>query len=103
MEKVRLGKTNLYVHPIGLGANAVGGHNIHPNLDEAEGKEVVRVAIENGINFIDTAYIYGLGRSEELIGEVIQELGNRSELVIATKVGPKMVNGQRVMDNSLLF
>lgn len=103
MEKVRLGKTNLYVHPVGLGANAVGGHNIHPNLDEAEGKEVVRVAIENGINFIDTAYIYGLGRSEELIGEVIQELGNRSELVIATKVGPKMVNGQRVMDNSPSF
>lgn len=32
MEKVRLGKTDLYIHPIGLGANAVGGYNIHPDL-----------------------------------------------------------------------
>lgn len=100
---VRLGKSDLYVNPIGLGANAVGGHNIHPHLSEAEGKELVRVAIKNGINFIDTAYLYGLGRSEELIGEVLKEMGNRDELIIATKVGAKIVDGQRVMDNSPLF
>ncbi|MED3764373.1 aldo/keto reductase [Ureibacillus terrenus] len=104
MEKrVRLGKSDLYVNPIGLGANAIGGHNIHPDLDEEEGKELVRVAVEHGINFIDTAYWYGLGRSEELIGEVIEELGKRNELIIATKVGPKLVNGQRVNDNSPAF
>lgn len=100
---VRLGKSDLYVNPIGLGANAVGGHNIHPHLSETEGKELVRVAIKNGINFIDTAYLYGLGRSEELIGEVLKEMGNRDELIIATKVGAKIVDGQRVMDNSPLF
>lgn len=104
MEKyVRLGKSELYVNPIGLGANAVGGHNIHPHLSETEGKELVRVAIKNGINFIDTAYLYGLGRSEELIGEVLKEMGNRDELIIATKVGAKMVDGQRVIDNSPSF
>ncbi|MEK4283153.1 MULTISPECIES: aldo/keto reductase [Ureibacillus] len=104
MEKyVRLGKSDFYVNPIGLGANAVGGHNIHPHLSETEGKELVRVAIKNGINFIDTAYLYGLGRSEELIGEVLKEMGNRDELIIATKVGAKIVDGQRVMDNSPLF
>jgi len=103
MEKVRLGKTDLYVNPIGLGANAVGGYNIHPDLNDAQGKEVVRTAIEHGINFIDTASMYGLGHSEELIGEVVQELGNRSKLIIATKVGPKMINGERVMDNSPSF
>ncbi len=100
---VRLGKSDLYVNPIGLGANAVGGHNIHPHLSETEGKELVRVAIKNGINFIDTAYLYGLGRSEELIGEVLKEMGNRDELIIATKVGAKIVDGQRVMDNSPSF
>jgi myo-inositol catabolism protein IolS len=100
---VRLGKSDFYVNPIGLGANAVGGHNIHPHLSETEGKELVRVAIKNGINFIDTAYLYGLGRSEELIGEVLKEMGNRDELIIATKVGAKIVDGQRVMDNSPLF
>lgn len=100
---VRLGKSDFYVNPIGLGANSVGGHNIHPHLSETEGKELVRVAIKNGINFIDTAYLYGLGRSEELIGEVLKEMGNRDELIIATKVGAKIVDGQRVMDNSPLF
>ncbi|NLY78887.1 MAG: aldo/keto reductase [Lysinibacillus sp.] len=100
---VPLGKTDIFVNPIGLGANGVGGHNIHPNLDEKEGKELVRVAIDNGINFIDTAYYYGLGRSEELIGEVMKEMGNRSDVIIATKIGPKIIDGQRIIDNSPTF
>ncbi|MNB90352.1 General stress protein 69 [compost metagenome] len=102
-EKARLGKSDLYVHPIGLGTNAVGGHNIYPNLDEEVGKELVREAIRNGINFLDTAFFYGLGRSEELIGEVIKETGNRSELVIATKAAHRIVDGKVIFDNSPAF
>ena len=48
------------IFPIALGTNAVGGHNLYPNLDEEQGKEVVRQAIDNGITLLDTAYIYGL-------------------------------------------
>ncbi len=70
--------------PIGLGANAVGGHNLYPNLDEAKGKALVRDGIKNGVDFIDTAFIYGEGRSEELIGEVLQEF-KREDVIIATK------------------
>ena len=84
MEKVQLGNSNLKVFPIALGTNAVGGHNLYNNLDEEQGKDLVRTAIKNGVNFLDTAYIYGVGRSEELVGEVLQEF-DRDDYVIATK------------------
>ncbi|WP_323703142.1 aldo/keto reductase [Mammaliicoccus sp. Dog046] len=80
----KLGKSNIEVNPIGLGTNAVGGHNLYPNLDEEQGKDVVRAAIENGVTLLDTAFIYGPERSEELVGQVIKEY-NRSDVVIATK------------------
>lgn len=80
----KLGKTDIKVNPIGLGTNAVGGHNLYPNLDEEQGKDVVRAAIENGVTLLDTAFIYGPGRSEELVGEVVKEY-NREDVVIATK------------------
>lgn len=102
-EKVRLGETNLYVNPIGLGANAIGGHNLYSNLDDEVGKELVRTALQSRINFIDTAYSYGFGRSEELIGEVISEMKNRSDVIIATKGGPKLINNKIHFDNSPSF
>ncbi len=67
-----------------LGMNAVGGHNLYPNLDEEQGKDVVRQAINHGINLLDTAYIYGPERSEELVGEVVKEYP-REQIKIATK------------------
>lgn len=101
--QTRLGKTDLNVNPIGLGTNAVGGHNLYPNLDEEVGKDLVRTALENGMNFLDTAFIYGPERSEELIGEVIKERGNRSEAIIATKGAHKFVGKDVVFDNSPAF
>ncbi|ANY69311.1 oxidoreductase [Paenibacillus sp. BIHB 4019] len=101
--RVQLGKSEVYVNPIGLGTNAVGAHNLFPGTDEQEGKHLVRTAIENGINMLDTAYLYGNGRSEELIGEVVKEIGDRSKVVIATKVSPKFADGKLVMDNSPAF
>lgn len=83
-ELSKLGKTDIKVNPIGLGTNAVGGHNLYTNLDEEQGKDVVRAAIENGVTLLDTAFIYGPGRSEELVGEVVKEY-NREDVVIATK------------------
>lgn len=100
---VKLGKTDLYVNPIGLGTNAVGGHNIYPNLDEETGKQVVRTALEQGINFLDTAYFYGPERSEILIGEIVKELGARDRAVIATKGAHRMAGGKIVFDNSPAF
>ena len=80
---VNLGKSDIEVFPIALGTNAVGGHNLYPNLDEEQGKDVVRQAINHGINLLDTAYIYGPERSEELVGEVVKEYP-REQIKIAT-------------------
>jgi myo-inositol catabolism protein IolS len=102
-EKTRIGRTELFVNPIGLGTNAVGGHNIYPNLNEETGKQVVRTALDKGINFLDTAFIYGPERSEQLIGEVIREKGNREDVVIATKGAHKFVDDKVVFDNSPVF
>ena len=103
LNKVQLGKSELFVNPIGLGANAVGGHNLYPNLDEAVGKNLVRTAIDNGMNFIDTAFSYGPERSEELIAEVLKEHGKRNEVIIGTKIAQKFVDGKKIIDNSPAF
>lgn len=95
-KKVRIGQTDLEVTPVGLGANAVGGHNLYPNLDEEEGKNVVRTAIEQDMDFIDTAFSYGKGRSEELIGEVLKETGKRQDVVLATK-GAHIYKGDQII------
>nr|WP_026682155.1 aldo/keto reductase [Priestia megaterium] len=98
-----LGKSDISVYPIGLGTNAVGGHNIYPNLlDEREGQDVVRKALNNGINMLDTAFIYGPERSEELIGEVMKEY-KREDIIIATKGAHKFIGDDIVMDNSPAF
>lgn len=102
-KQIKLGRTDLMVNPIGLGANAVGGHNIYPDLDEQNGINVIKTAVEKGMNFIDTAYSYGMGRSEELIGQAIQETGGRSEIVLATKGAQNTIKGKRVNDNSPAF
>jgi len=102
-KQVELGKSGLYVNPIGLGTNAVGGHNLFPNLDNENGKNIVRTAIEHGINFLDTAYIYGPETSEQLIGEVVKESGKRGDIILATKGAHKLIDGKMEVDNSPAF
>jgi myo-inositol catabolism protein IolS len=88
MEFTTIKKTDIRVSKIGIGTNKVGGHNIFKNLDETDGKNFIKEALYQGVNFIDTADYYGLGRSEELIGEVIREIDlKREELILATKGG----------------
>ncbi len=101
--KVQIGKSGLQANPIGLGTNAVGGHNIYPNLNEETGKDLVRAALDNGINLLDTAYIYGPERSEELVGEVIKERGSRDDIVLATKGAHEFKGEEVVFNNSPSF
>lgn len=100
---VELGNTGLEINPIGMGTNAIGGHNLYPNLDEEQNKQLLKDAINKGFNFIDTAFYYGFGRSEELIGQVVSEMGNREDLVIATKAAHRKENDDYVLDNSPSF
>jgi aryl-alcohol dehydrogenase-like predicted oxidoreductase len=76
-----LGKSGLRVSPIGLGANNFGGR-----IDAEASRKVIDAAIENGINFFDTADVYGnKGGSETIIGEVLG--ARRKGVIIATKFG----------------
>ena len=103
MSDVQIGKSQVYASTLGLGTNAVGGHNLFQNLKDDQGKEVLREALRNGITLLDTAYAYGNGRSEELIGEVLQEPEfDRARVILATKAAH--IPGQPgVMDNSPEF
>lgn len=81
-----LGDSGLRVSAVGIGCNAFG-----TRADEEATRGVVQAALEAGITLFDTADTYGLGRSEELLG---QALGSRrDEVVIATKFGMDMRGG----------
>ncbi|MCO7125200.1 aldo/keto reductase [Sporolactobacillus shoreicorticis] len=84
MAKIQIGRTELSVNPLGLGTNKIGGYNLFPNLDDEVGKKVIQSAIDHDVELIDTAFMYGLGHSEELIGEVLQK-NDRHKVVVATK------------------
>ncbi len=93
-QKVKIGQSDVISTPLGFGTNAVGGHNLFPNLDEQAGMNSVRAALDSGITMLDTAFAYGFGRSEELIGKVLKDY-DRSKVVVATK-GAQIVNGDQV-------
>ena len=100
---VELGKSGIKVHPIALGANFVGGYNLYGDVNEEEGKQTVRDALDAGVTMLDTAFIYGPKRSEELIGEVLKEY-KREDVIIATKAAQReLENGDMVTDNSPEF
>jgi len=84
MQYRQLGNTGIEVSEIGFGAWGIGGDAYGPT-DDAESKLALETAYANGINFYDTADIYGDGHSEELIGKVFEHV--RHEVVIATKGG----------------
>jgi len=84
MKYRELGKTGLMVSEIGFGAWGIGGWG---KRDDVEAIKALERSFDLGINFFDTAYAYGNGHSEKLIG---QAFGNRrSEVIIASKVPPK--------------
>jgi len=84
MKYRQLGNTGIEVSEIGFGAWGIGGDAYGPTKDK-ESKRTLEAAYANGINFYDTADIYGDGHSEELIGKVFEKV--RHEVVIATKGG----------------
>ncbi|UCH62565.1 MAG: aldo/keto reductase [Fidelibacterota bacterium] len=88
METRKLGRTELELSVIGFGAWAIGGGEYifgwGPQDDE-DSIKAIHKALDMGVNWIDTAPVYGLGRSEEVVGRAIK--GIRNEIIIATKCG----------------
>ena len=83
MEKKKLGSSDLMVSAIGLGC--MGMSEFYGRLDEEESSRTIHQALDLGINFLDTADMYGRGKNETFVGKVIKE--RRQEVILATKFG----------------
>jgi aryl-alcohol dehydrogenase-like predicted oxidoreductase len=83
MMRIALGKSELMVSRLGLGC--MGMSEFYGPGDEAESIRTIHRSLELGINFLDTADIYGLGRNEELVGKALRD--RRHQAVLATKFG----------------
>ena len=104
MQYRKFGSTDLLISEIGFGAWAIGGGAMIGNTaigwgdaDDGVSVKAIHAALDAGINFFDTADIYGLGHSEEILGKTI---GDNNEMVVATKVGNVSRNEQFTVDYS---
>lgn len=96
MEYVNLGNTGLKVSRLCLGCMGFGELDrggIPGKTNEQEARKIIKYALDNGINFFDTANYYSLGASEEILGKALKDYANRDEVVIATKIYYPMHNG----------
>jgi len=104
MQYRKFGNTDLKVSEIGFGAWAIGGAAMigttaigWGDADDTVSVKAIHAALDAGINFFDTADIYGLGHSEKLIGDTV---GKQKDIIIATKVGNVARNEQFSIDYS---
>ena len=96
METVKLGRTGLDVSRLCLGCMTYGAPDMgaHPwSMGETESRPFIKRALDLGINFFDTANIYSLGSSEEIVGRALKDMAKRDDIVIATKVFNRMRPG----------
>jgi 1-deoxyxylulose-5-phosphate synthase len=96
MQYTKLGSTGLDVSRICLGCMSYGmaDRGAHAwTLDEEQSRPFIRRAVEEGINFFDTANVYSDGTSEEIVGRLLAEYARRDEIVLATKVHGQMRKG----------
>lgn len=92
MKYTKLGNTDLNVSRLCLGTMGFGASNAGQHtwtLDEEKSKEIIKHALNTGINFIDTAIGYSNGTSEQYVGRAIREYAKRDEIILATKFFPR--------------
>jgi aryl-alcohol dehydrogenase-like predicted oxidoreductase len=93
METIRIPRADLHFSRIGLGTWAMGGW-MWGGTDEQESIRTIHSAIYRGISLIDTAPVYGFGKSEEIVGKALASGGLRRRVSIATKVGLDWIDGE---------
>ncbi|MED3853892.1 aldo/keto reductase [Priestia megaterium] len=96
MQKRSLGKSGLEVSSIGLGCMGMS-HGYGPAPDRKEMISLIHAAVDRGVNFFDTAEVYGPYVNEELVGEALAPF--KEEVMIATKFGIKVVDGKQVVES----
>jgi aryl-alcohol dehydrogenase-like predicted oxidoreductase len=103
MQTRTFGHTDMQVTPIGLGAWAIGGGNYQfgwGSQDDQESFATIQRALDLGINWIDTAAVYGLGHSEEVVGKAVREWSGGNRPYIFTKCG-RVWNEQRKISGNV--
>lgn len=100
MNTRQLGKSGAYLSEIGLGAWAIGGAWDWGwgEQDDAASLQTIRHALDRGVNWVDTAAVYGLGHGEEVVGQALK--GRRQEIFLATKCGLPWDDRRRVTNNN---
>jgi len=93
LEYTQIQDTNLVSSRVALGTWAIGGW-MWGGTDEKESIRTIHAAFDQGVNLIDTAPVYGFGRSEEIVGEALRQRGRRDSIILATKVGLDWTNGK---------
>lgn len=101
-DMVTIGKTDVRTTPLGLGTNAVGGYNLFPDLRDEDGLALVQAGLNHGIQLLDTAFVYGMGHSEELVGQAIHDF-DRHSFTLATKGAQDFSSGEQVINNDPQF
>ena len=91
----RLGSSGLLVSPLALGTMTWGN-----SVDEHDARDYVRAFVAAGGNLVDTAYGYGGGDAEEILGAILGSTVSREDLVVCTKAGIARVDGKRTVDVS---
>ena len=99
METLDLDNRGLHTSRIGLGTWAIGGW-MWGGTDEAESIRTIQSAPDHGITLIDTAPVYGFGRSEEIVGKAVKHGGMRDQVVLATKCALEWDAKERVARNA---
>ncbi len=85
------------VFPVALGTWVLGGM-FRGGIDEGEAIDTIHAALDSGINLIDTAPLYGFGRTEELVGKALRRYGARTRVFVATKCGLSWTGGNLYRD-----
>jgi aryl-alcohol dehydrogenase-like predicted oxidoreductase len=95
MEQRQLGKSGIKVSALGLGLMSMSG--VYGNANDDESIKVIHYALDQGINFLDSADMYGWGHNETLLGKALK--GRRDKVVVATKFGQvKLPDGKQSVD-----
>ncbi|MGH2691175.1 MAG: aldo/keto reductase [Actinomycetota bacterium] len=87
MKTKRLGSQGTELSVVGYGAWEAGGDTWGPNESEGHVIEAIRAGLDSGINWIDTAQVYGSGTSERIVGRALE--GRRDQALVATKLAPR--------------
>ncbi len=87
-ERIQIGQSNLIVSRLGFGCCPLGGHG-WGKVDQEKAKAAIQRALELGINFFDTADVYGFGNSESILGQTLKEVlgSKRDQALVTTKFG----------------